>query len=69
MKNNPECKRCGILQSTVLGLAPFGPHCNPKQKNLPHDFGEMKDETFKQTSNLGAPCPHCGKLVRVGFSK
>ena len=36
--NNPECKICGILYSTVKSLAPFGPKCVKESK---HDFGDI----------------------------
>ena len=36
MKYNPECKTCGLLKSTVDGLAPFGPKCVGEGQ---HDFG------------------------------
>lgn len=36
--NNPECKICGILYSTVKILAPFYPKCVKDNK---HDFGDI----------------------------
>ena len=40
MKSNPECKRCGLLKSTVYGLAPFGPNCSKLDPKIKHNFGE-----------------------------
>ena len=37
MTNNQECKKCGLLKSTVYDLAPFGPKCLNEGK---HDFDD-----------------------------
>ncbi len=47
MKTNPECKRCGILKSTVDDLAPFGPGCT--KDILPHDFPATNEKEISST--------------------
>lgn len=38
---NPECKICGMMRSTVDGLAPFGPAC---VKGGKHEFPEVDNK-------------------------
>lgn len=45
MKPNPECLVCGLMKSTIDGLAPFGPQC---VKGGKHEFPATKKEKISR---------------------
>ena len=56
MKNNPECKRCGLLRSTVLAT---GKMCIGLSTALPpHDFERrtLTESEIGQILDLGVDC-------------
>jgi hypothetical protein len=64
--NNPECRRCGILKSTVDGLAPFGPECSKSDPSLKHDFPNAERTGDKGKLEL---CQWCNRTFDSHYDK